>query len=237
MSYESLQEEPSIFNTTSDSAAPDLSASIIYPHAIARSDPILSSKSTFFGSPSGKVELRLFYNEPTWVHAIQYTLLFAKWPFELNEVDNETWMELNACGAILEAGGFQIRQATGILRYCGKLTKQYPDDPYEALLCDEIIYHIRDFKRRLSATIHKTTLLNNLIYVVEGKIKETSGKYAVGDRISTADMEILSLLQWAYDGKVLGCPPNAFEDCQEIMKCKRNLQSCEQYKDLPRDIW
>jgi len=214
-----------------------VSEGIVYPHAISRSEEIPTNQSTLFGAPAGKSGLRLFYNEPTWANSIKYTLLYANWPFELNSVATENWGDLNASGAILEVGGYQLRQATGILRYCGKLTKMYPDDPYHAMICDEIIYHIRDYKRNMSFTIHKSTILNNLISALESRISQARGRFAVGERVTVADMEILSLLQWVYDGKILGCPANAFEGSREIMRVKNNVQDTQEYKNLPKDTF
>ena len=52
--------------------------------------------------------------------------------------------------------GVQVTQSDAITRYAGKLAGLYPTDPYQALLCDEIIQGVEDANVKMGPTFGMT---------------------------------------------------------------------------------
>ena len=45
---------------------------------------------------------------------------------------------------VLQVDGVQVTQCDAITRYAGKLAGLYPADPFQALLCDEVMYVVEE---------------------------------------------------------------------------------------------
>ena len=57
---------------------------------------------------------------------------------------------------VLHVDGTQVTQCDAILRYVGKLAGLYPTDPFQALLCDEVMYVVEEASVKLGPTSHLT---------------------------------------------------------------------------------
>ncbi|KAH6580103.1 hypothetical protein BASA50_005064 [Batrachochytrium salamandrivorans] len=137
-------------------------------------------------------------------------------PFEDERVSGEGW------GAMKQAtpfgqlplltinGSTQIAQSNAILRYAGSLGGLYPAaDPIKAALVDQIVMHIEDMSNTVYSTVREKdpevkmqqrkviaqdkypAMFKSLEQVIE---KHSSGKWAVGDSISVADLAIYVLI-------------------------------------------
>ncbi|HXA47258.1 MAG TPA: glutathione S-transferase N-terminal domain-containing protein, partial [Burkholderiaceae bacterium] len=56
----------------------------------------------------------------------------------------------------LHVDGTMVTQCDAINRYVGKLAGLYPADPYQALLCDEVMYVVEEASVKLGPTFRMT---------------------------------------------------------------------------------
>lgn len=78
-------------------------------------------------------------------------------PFEDRRVPLDAWAALKPqmpFGAlpVLEVDGQALTQSNTINRYVGRLTGLYPSDPWQALLCDEVMDAVEDITQQIVAT-------------------------------------------------------------------------------------
>lgn len=78
-------------------------------------------------------------------------------PFEDRRVSFEGWAALKPqtpFGAlpVLEVDGQVLTQSNTINRYVGRLTDLYPADPWQSLLCDEVMDAVEDITQQIVAT-------------------------------------------------------------------------------------
>lgn len=204
-----------------------------FPHRAQRTSGIVFKG--FDGSSQhgeGKnASMKLVYTDKQATESIRHTLFIASCPFKDQWVGDTEWAEYGAQGAVLEVAGYTMRHWIAILRYVGKLTNFYPDDPYLAMACDEIVYTIRDFRAEIKRTTRKTTKLKEFNMVVGDKLKEVSGKYAIGNNLSVADLELVSLWHWAQKGTIMGLPPDAFISCEKFEQIRENVLKHPKYEE------
>ena len=53
---------------------------------------------------------------------------------------------------VLHVNGLQVTQSDAITRYAGRLAGLYPEDPFQALLCDEVMGALEDLNIKVGAT-------------------------------------------------------------------------------------
>ena len=57
---------------------------------------------------------------------------------------------------VLHVDGVQVTQCDAINRYAGKLAGLYPTDPFQALLCDEVMYVVEEASVKMGPTFRMT---------------------------------------------------------------------------------
>ena len=111
--------------------------------------------------------------------------------------------------------GVQVTQSDAITRYAGKLAGLYPTDPYQALLCDEIIQGVEDANVKMGTTFGMTgdALKQARTALVEGalplylrwlqtQLENHGGEYFADNRLTVADLKVFIYLRGLTSGNL-----------------------------------
>jgi prostaglandin-H2 D-isomerase / glutathione transferase len=103
---------------------------------------------------------------------------------------------------VLEVDGVMVTQSDAILRYVGKLAGLYPTDPYQALMCDEVMNVLEDAAVKMGPTYRmsgdalkeaRLALVNGSIPVylkwLEKQLEAHGGEYFADNRLTIADLK------------------------------------------------
>lgn len=115
----------------------------------------------------------------------------------------------------LEVDGVLVTQSDAITRYAGKLAGLYPADPYQALLCDEILQATEDFNVKLGTSFGLTgdTLKQARQALIDGPIplylrwlqaqlQAHGGLYFADKRLTIADLKVFVLVRGLNSGRL-----------------------------------
>ena len=104
---------------------------------------------------------------------------------------------------MLEVDGETLAQSNAINRYVGKLTDLYPQDPWQAALCDEVMEAVEDINTKLAATFflpeeEKKTQRKALVegplpfYLtrLQHRLEAHGGRYFAADRLTVGDLKV-----------------------------------------------
>lgn len=96
-----------------------------------------------------------------------------------------------------------VTQCDSINRYVGKLAGLYPEDPYQALLCDEVMYVVEEASVRLGPTFRMTgdeqkearlALVNGSmpLYLgwLQSQLMAHGGEFFADNRLTVADLKV-----------------------------------------------
>ena len=123
---------------------------------------------------------------------------FSEWPSHRGSAP------FHAC-PFLEVDGRAIAQSNAITRYAGKRAGLYPEDPFQALLCDEILEAVEDMWVKLGPTMRiqdPDELRKARQELAEGpyteylqqfasKLEAAGGEYFADGRLTVADFQML----------------------------------------------
>ena len=125
---------------------------------------------------------------------------------------------------VLEVDGVQITQCDSMLRYAGKLAGLYPNDAYQALLCDEVMYVVEEAGVKLGPTFRMTgeeqkaarlALVNGSIPVylawLEKKLLANGGNYFADNRLTVADLKVFIDVRTLNSGRLDHVPTDLVE--------------------------
>lgn len=125
---------------------------------------------------------------------------------------------------VLEVDGVQITQCDSMLRYAGKLAGLYPNDAYQALLCDEVMYVVEEAGVKLGPTFRMTgeeqkaarlALVNGSIPVylawLEKKLLANGGDYFADNRLTVADLKVFIDVRTLNAGRLDHVPTDLVE--------------------------
>lgn len=118
-------------------------------------------------------------------------------------------------------GGEVITQSNALLRYFGKQAKLYPEDNYQALLCDEVMDAVEDVTHKVVATFGMsgdelkaarealvqgpfTTYLTWL----NSRLVKHGGEYFASGKVTIADLKVCVFAQWLLSGQLDHVPAN-----------------------------
>ena len=109
----------------------------------------------------------------------------------------------------------QVTQSDAITRYAGKLAGLYPTDPFQALLCDEILGALEDVNIKLGATFGLTGealeasrnalvsgAITQYLHWLESQLESHGGQYFSDNRLTIADLKAFVLVRWLCSGKL-----------------------------------
>ena len=140
---------------------------------------------------------------------------------------------------VLEVDGEIVTQSNGINRYVGKLASLYPEDPWQAALCDEVMDAIEQITGKIVATfdLPEEQMKAQRKALVEGpitfyltrlqqRLDAHGGRYFAGDRLSVADLKAFVWVQHLKSGKLDHVPtnlpdrvaPKLVEHCERIRR-------------------
>ncbi|MBI2750071.1 MAG: glutathione S-transferase family protein [Burkholderiales bacterium] len=115
----------------------------------------------------------------------------------------------------LHVDGVQVTQSDAITRYAGKLAGLYPTDPYQALLCDEVLDAVEDANVKLGATFGltgdalkeaRTALVNGALPLYLGWLQQQlqahGGEYFADNRLTVADLKVFVFVRGLLSGRL-----------------------------------
>lgn len=124
----------------------------------------------------------------------------------------------------LLVNGVQVSQSSAITRYVGKLTGLYPDDAFQALLCDEIIDGVEDAGVKLGTTFGltgddlkkaRTELVNGALtkYLswLQKQLEAHGGEYFAANRLTIADLKVFVFVRGLNSGRLDHIPTDLVE--------------------------
>ena len=163
-------------------------------------------KLTYFDFDGGRGEpVRIAF------HAAGIEFEDERWSFpDFQEKRGDT--PFNAV-PVLEIDGTPITQSSSMCRYVGKLAGLYPDDPLQALYCDEAMDAAEDLTHFIVRTFGLegdelkkareelvagwiTTFLTGL----SGLLERGGGEYFADGRLTVADLKVFLITQWLASG-------------------------------------
>jgi glutathione S-transferase len=107
----------------------------------------------------------------------------------------------------------QITQGDAITRYVGKLARLYPEDDFQALLCDEVMSALEEVNTKIGAsfgmkgdelktareTLAKETLPRYLRWL-QSQLESHGGVFFADGRLTIADLKAFVILRWLSSG-------------------------------------
>jgi glutathione S-transferase len=139
-------------------------------------------------------------------------------PFEDKRINFEQWQTLKPqmpfqLVPVLEVDGKMLSHSNAINRYVGKLGGLYPEDPWQAALCDEIMGAVEHLEHQIVATFPlddegKKTAREALVkgplpvYLnrMQEYLKERGGDYFIDNRLTVADLRVFVFLRMLQSG-------------------------------------
>jgi len=134
---------------------------------------------------------------------------------------------------VFEVKGEVVSQSNAFLRYIGKFSGLYPDDPFLALKVDELVDGVGDAMLLLKPSLleknhdKKMRMRKELVakdgslrrflenvekIVAANQVKTNQGKFATGSRLSIADITLFTLMKMIHDGFFDGIPTSLLDD-------------------------
>lgn len=125
----------------------------------------------------------------------------------------------------------QVTQSDAITRYAGKLAGLYPTDPFQAMLCDEILGALEDVNIKLGATFGLTGealeasrnalvsgAITQYLHWLESQLENHGGQYFSDNRLTIADLKAFVLVRWLCSGKLDHIPADLVDSVAPKLK-------------------
>jgi glutathione S-transferase len=160
---------------------------------------------------------------------VRIALHAAGVPFEDHRLSFQAFGETRqglrfTCVPVLEIDGKPVTQSNALARYAGKLAGLYPDDPIQALYCDEAMGAVEDVTFHVGSTmrLQGEELLAARTKLVEGwlpiylrglgeLLERGGGKYFADGRLTVADLKVSGLTGWLSHGALDHVPNDLVE--------------------------
>ncbi len=120
--------------------------------------------------------------------------------------------------------GMQVTQCDAITRYAGKLAGLYPDDAYQALLCDEVMYVVEESTVKLGPTFRMTgeeqkearlALVNGSMPVylawLQTQLLAHGGEFFADNHLTVADLKVFVDVRGLNSGRLDHVPTDLVE--------------------------
>ena len=124
----------------------------------------------------------------------------------------------------LHVDGVQVTQSDAITRYVGKLAGLYPADPFQALLCDEVMDAVEDANIKLGNTFGLTgdalkqardAVVNGPLPMYLGwlqrQLQAHGGAYFADQRLTIADLKVFAYVRGLNSGRLDHVPTDLVE--------------------------
>ena len=116
--------------------------------------------------------------------------------------------------------GKALAQCNGINRYVGKMSNLYPDDPWQAALCDEIMDAVEDIAVKLVATFTiqdddelkaaRQALadgpLTFYLERIQNRLAANGGTFFADNRLTVADLKVFAWIRHLKSGNLEHVP-------------------------------
>jgi glutathione S-transferase len=125
---------------------------------------------------------------------------------------------------VLHVDGIQVTQCDSILRYAGKIAGLYPTDPFQALLCDEVMYVVEEAGVKMGPSFRMTgdeqkqarlALVNGSMPVYLGWLQQQllahGGQYFADNRLTIADLKVFVDVRGLNSGRLDHVPADLVE--------------------------
>lgn len=116
---------------------------------------------------------------------------------------------------VLHVDGQVVTQSDAITRYVGKLAGLYPQDAFQALLCDEVMTAVEDVNVKIGQTFGLTgdalqqareslveTTLTRYLGWLQAQLLAHGGQYFADQRLTIADLKVFVLVRWLNSGRL-----------------------------------
>ena len=131
----------------------------------------------------------------------------------------------------LHVNDVQITQSDAITRYVGKLAGLYPEDDFQALLCDEVMGALEDINIKIGATFGLTgddlksarealvaDALPRYLRWLQTQLDSHGGEFLADHRLTIADLKTFVTLRWLGSGKLDHIPGDLVETVAPKLK-------------------
>ena len=172
-------------------------------------------------------------------------LAIAGIPFEDDRIAGPEWGKRKgqtpfASLPLLEVDGQIVTQCNTINRYVGKLGNLYPSDPWQAVLCDEIMDAVEDIGTKIGATLfipdeaQKKALRQALadgplalfLDRLQRKLVERGGQYFADNRLTVADLKVFVWVRHLRSGNLDHVPVDlADRIAPQLVEHQRRIES------------
>jgi glutathione S-transferase len=125
----------------------------------------------------------------------------------------------------LQVNGVTVTQSGAIARYVGKLTGLYPEDAFQALLCDEIMDGVEDANIKLGTTFGLTGddlkkartdlvdgALTKYLRWLEKQLESHGGEFFAASQLTIADLKVFVFVRGLNSGRLDHVPTSLVED-------------------------
>ncbi len=125
----------------------------------------------------------------------------------------------------LQVDDVQVTQSGAITRYIGKLTGLYPDDAFQALLCDEIMNGVEDVNVKVGTTFGlagdalkkaRSELVDGVFQKyqrwLERQLDSHGGEFFAGNRLTIADLKVFVLIRSLNSGHLDHVPTDLVDN-------------------------
>lgn len=115
----------------------------------------------------------------------------------------------------LHVDDVQITQSDAITRYAGKLAGLYPQDDFQALMCDEVMGALEDINVKIGATFGMqgddlksarealaADALPRYLRWLQNQLENHGGQFLADNRLTIADLKAFVILRWLGSGKL-----------------------------------
>lgn len=157
----------------------------------------MNIKLTYFDIPGGRAEPARLAMTIGGVEFTDHRVPFAQWP-EVRES-----APFHAC-PFMEVDGKKIAQSNTISRFVGRMTNLYPEDAWQAALCDEALDAVEDMWVKIGATMgmdDPEALKAARVALAEGaytrylqqlaqRLEAAGGTYFADGRLTVADLQV-----------------------------------------------
>ena len=131
----------------------------------------------------------------------------------------------------LHVDDLQVTQSDAISRYVGKLAGLYPEDDFQALLCDEAMGALEDINIKIGATFGltgddlqkarsalATGALPKYLRWLEQQLDSHGGAFLADHRLTVADLKAFVILRSLSSGKLDHIPGDLIETAAPKLK-------------------
>ena len=153
---------------------------------------------TYFDMPGGRGQPARLAMEIGGIEFEDVRVPFSEWPKSREKAPFHT-------APFLEVGDSVIGQSNSISRYVGRLAGLYPEDPWQAALCDEILDAVEECWMRLGPTMWikdpeelkraRTALAEVYTRFLQQfalRLKRAGGEFFADGRLTVADLQMIT---------------------------------------------